>query len=46
MEADVFNGKISNESPLGSALIEKAVGDVVKFKAPKGQLEYKVLKIN
>lgn len=46
MEADVFNGKISNESPLGSALIEKAVGDVVKFKAPKGQLEYKVLKIS
>ena len=46
MEADVFNGKISNESPLGSALIEKAVGDLVKFKAPKGQLEYKVLKIN
>lgn len=45
MEADIFNGKISNESPLGSALIEKAVGDVVKFKAPKGPLEYKVLKI-
>ncbi len=45
MEADVFDGKISNESPLGSALIERAVGDKLVFTAPKGELTYKVLKI-
>ncbi len=46
METDVFGGKISNESPLGSAVIEQAVGDTVIVKAPKGDLEYKVLKIS
>ena len=46
METDVFGGKISNESPLGSSIIDKSVGDVVIVKAPKGDLEYKVLKIS
>lgn len=45
-EADAGNGKISNESPLGSALLGKAVGDVVDVNVPKGVLKVKVLKID
>lgn len=45
-EADPFNGKISNESPLGSALMGKKEKDVISFKAPKGMREYKVLKVS
>jgi len=44
-EADPFSGKISNESPLGSALLESKEGDTVKFTAPKGEMAYKVLKL-
>jgi transcription elongation factor GreA len=46
MEADVFNNKISNESPLGSAILDKKKGDVVIVKAPKGEVEYKIVSIN
>lgn len=35
VESDPFNNKISNASPLGEALIGKAVGDVVEIKAKK-----------
>jgi len=44
-EADVLNGKISNESPLGLALIGKKKGDVVEVSAPNGVFEYKVLEV-
>ncbi len=44
-EADVLNGKISNESPLGLALIGKKKGDVVEVAAPNGIFEYKVLEV-
>jgi len=44
-EADPFAGKISNESPLGAALLESKEGDTVKFTAPKGEMAYKVLKL-
>ena len=44
-EADVLNNKISNESPLGSALMGRKVGDVVKVEAPVGVIEYKIKKI-
>lgn len=44
-EADPVNGKISNESPIGQAFINKRVGDDVEFKAPMGLVKYKVLKI-
>ncbi len=44
-EADPFNGKISNESPLGSALMGKKEKDKVEFKAPKGMREYQVVKV-
>lgn len=37
--------KISNESPVGKALLGKKKGDVVKIKAPSGMYEYKILEI-
>lgn len=45
-EADSLNNKISNESPLGAALIGKKVGDTVKIEAPVGEIEYKVVSVN
>jgi len=44
-EADPFNGKISNESPLGAALLGRAKGDVVTVDAPDGNIEYKIVSI-
>ena len=44
-EADSLNGKISNESPVGKALIGARVGDIVSVESPAGQMEYKVLSI-
>jgi transcription elongation factor GreA len=41
-EADPRNGKISNESPLGRALLGHKVGDTVKVDAPAGQLSFKI----
>jgi transcription elongation factor GreA len=38
LEANPFQGKISNESPLGRALIGKKKNNVVEFKAESGQL--------
>ena len=45
-EADPFNGKISDESPVGIALLDKAVGDVVMVETPDGDLELVVLEIS
>ena len=44
-EANSLSGKISNESPLGLALLGKAVGDQIMVEAQAGVIEYKVLKI-
>ena len=44
-EADALNGHISNESPLGSALMGKKKGAKVTIKAPAGQLTFKIKKI-
>jgi len=44
-EADPRNGKISNESPIGRALMEHRVGDVVEAETPGGKLKFKILKI-
>lgn len=41
-EADSMNGKISNESPLGRAVIGKKKGDVVEFVTPKGEATYTI----
>lgn len=44
-EADPRNGKISNESPIGSALMDHKVGDVVEAETPGGKIKVKILKI-
>jgi transcription elongation factor GreA len=43
-EADPREGKISNESPLGRALLNHRVGDVVQVDAPGGSFRVKILK--
>ncbi|MCR5303939.1 MAG: transcription elongation factor GreA [Lachnospiraceae bacterium] len=45
-EASSLSGRISNESPLGKALIGHEVGETVKVSAPIGMLKYKILKIS
>ena len=44
-EADPIESKISNESPIGSALLGKEKGDEVRVKVPAGVFEYRILKI-
>jgi transcription elongation factor GreA len=44
-EADVLNNKVSYESPLGKALMGKAVGDQVNVDAPMGIVKYELLEI-
>jgi len=44
-EADPMSGKISNESPLGIAMVGKQKGDKVMVKTPKGIVEYKIIKV-
>ncbi|MCL2356788.1 MAG: transcription elongation factor GreA [Defluviitaleaceae bacterium] len=44
-ESDPMGGKISNESPLGAALLSKKCDDIVTVDAPQGALRYKVLQI-
>jgi len=44
-EADPRNGRISNESPLGRALMDHRAGDIVTVKAPGGSFTVKVLKV-
>ena len=44
-EANPLEGKISNESPVGKALIGASVGDVVNVETQAGIVQYKVLEI-
>ena len=44
-EANPGDGRISNESPLGNALIGSRVGDLVSFEAPGGTVEMKLISI-
>lgn len=44
-EANIFDNKISNESPIGKALIGKWVGDGIEFKAPSGNKTYTILDV-
>lgn len=44
-EADPMNYKVSNESPVGKALIGKKVGDVVEVPIPDGISKYEILEI-
>jgi transcription elongation factor GreA len=44
-EADPGNGRISNESPIGRAMLGKKAGDEVKVETPGGTLEFKIINI-
>ena len=44
-EANSLKGKISNESPLGKALLGAKKGDIVSVEAPAGMIEYTILDI-
>lgn len=44
-EANSLSGKLSNESPVGKALLGAKVDDVVTVETPAGEMQYKVLKI-
>ena len=44
-EADPFNNKISNESPVGTAILGKKIHDVVVANTPAGELSYEILEV-
>lgn len=44
-EADPVKNKISNESPVGAAIVGKRVGDIIEVHVPAGVLKYKILTI-
>ncbi len=45
IEADPMNGKISDDSPLGKAILGHKAGDEIEVEAPIGTLTYKVLSV-
>ena len=45
-EVDLANNKISNESPIGSALIGKKRKDIVEVQAPVGVIKYKIISLS
>lgn len=44
-EADPDSGKISDESPIGQALLGKKVGDTATVEVPAGAINYKIIKV-
>ena len=44
-EADPLNQRISNESPIGEALLDHKVGDEVEAQVPAGKVAYKIIKL-
>lgn len=44
-EADPMNKKLSQNSPIGQALINKKVGDLVEINIPAGKVQYKIVEI-
>lgn len=45
VEADPLEGKISNESPIGEAMMGKKVGDTATISTPKGEIVYEIVAI-
>ena len=45
IEADPLNGKISNESPVGKAILQKKEGETVEVITPAGKIKYTIKKI-
>ena len=46
VEADPLEGKISDESPIGAALMGKKVGDKATISTPKGETTYEIISIS
>lgn len=46
IESDPDRNYVSNESPIGSSLIGKKIGDIVSFTTPGGEVKMKILKIS
>ncbi|MEI7990000.1 MAG: transcription elongation factor GreA [Chloroflexota bacterium] len=44
-ESDPSNGRISNESPIGNAMLGRCVGDDISVQTPGGEITFKILKI-
>ena len=44
-EADINNGKMSDESPIGAAILGHEVGEIVDVDTPSGTLQFKILEI-
>ena len=44
-EADPMNKKLSQNSPIGQALIDKKIGDLVEINIPAGKIQYKIIEI-
>lgn len=44
-ESDPMNNKISNESPMGHAFLNRAVGDVVEVETPGGKVKYSIVSV-
>lgn len=44
-EVDPINGRISNESPVGRAVLNRTEGEVVEIQAPAGKVEYEIMKV-
>lgn len=44
-EADPMNNKISNESPVGKAILGRKEGEIVEVSVPAGKLKYKILSV-
>jgi transcription elongation factor GreA len=45
-EADPFKGRISNESPIGAALMDRKTGDVVEVDVPGGKRQLEIISIS
>ena len=44
-ETDPSNGRISNESPIGKALLGRTAGEVVRVRAPAGEIEFEIVRV-
>lgn len=44
-ESNILEGKLSNESPLGMAILKKRVGETVTVEAPDGNFDFRILDI-
>lgn len=44
-EADPFEGRISNESPIGKSFLSRRKGEVIKVQTPSGVVEYEIMRV-